>query len=155
MKLQAINGLFKRSEFQRCDCEPHPGEWNNPGQRCEARETQVPGLSESSPSKFQLFPHKPGFSFKTRQLKQDEEQEKLPRATTQIWQVDLKRENHLQSIEIFITLSQSENSQEMIPCYFHMKEIKSYRDRSLSEAPGKPRKMFEGSGIHPHRTCNS
>lgn len=46
MNLQAINGLFKRSEFQRCDCEPHPGEWNNPRQRCEARKTQVPGLSE-------------------------------------------------------------------------------------------------------------
>ena len=55
MSRQAINGLFRRRrELQRCDCEPHSGEWDISGQRCETR-NQV-SLGQPSPKVLSISP---------------------------------------------------------------------------------------------------
>lgn len=55
MRLQATNGLFRRSELQECDCEPHSGDWDNPEQRQETG-AKTSSLSGLTPCRSPLYP---------------------------------------------------------------------------------------------------
>lgn len=75
MSLQATNFLFTKSEHQRCDCEPHSEELDNPGQKYEAGETQGPDLSGTNSQSLQYFSISQASDYKPdmiSQLKQEE-----------------------------------------------------------------------------------